>query len=41
VRERLEALIASGANHLLLNPVCRYAEQAEALASVLELPHRP
>ena len=37
VRERLEALVATGANHLLLNPVCRYAEQVEALAAVAGL----
>jgi alkanesulfonate monooxygenase SsuD/methylene tetrahydromethanopterin reductase-like flavin-dependent oxidoreductase (luciferase family) len=36
VRERLEELVASGANHLLLNPVCRYAEQVEALATLVE-----
>jgi probable F420-dependent oxidoreductase len=35
VRERLEELVAMGANHLLLNPVSRYAEQMEALASVV------
>jgi alkanesulfonate monooxygenase SsuD/methylene tetrahydromethanopterin reductase-like flavin-dependent oxidoreductase (luciferase family) len=35
VRERLEDLIALGANHLLLNPVCRYAEQVDALASAM------
>ncbi|MGH6692520.1 MAG: LLM class flavin-dependent oxidoreductase [Gammaproteobacteria bacterium] len=35
VRERLEALVAAGANHLLLNPVCRYAEQVEALAPLV------
>jgi probable F420-dependent oxidoreductase len=34
VRERLEAIVAMGATHLLLNPVCRYAEQVEALAAV-------
>jgi probable F420-dependent oxidoreductase len=34
VRERLEELVAMGANHLLLNPVSRYAEQLEALAAV-------
>src|SRR3989442_7801457 len=34
VRERLEELVAIGANHLLLNPVCRHAEQLEALASI-------
>jgi len=33
VREQLEELIALGATHLLLNPVCRYAEQVEALAA--------
>ena len=37
VRERLEELVAAGANHLLLNPVSRYAEQLEALASVVGL----
>jgi probable F420-dependent oxidoreductase len=37
VRERLEALVGMGANHLLLNPVCRYAEQLEALAAVVGL----
>ncbi len=37
VRERLDALVAMGANHLLLNPVCRYAEQLEALAAVVGL----
>jgi probable F420-dependent oxidoreductase len=37
VRARLEELIAMGANHLLLNPVCRYAEQVEALAAVAGL----
>ena len=37
VRERLEELIAMGANHLLLNPVSRYVEQLEALASVVGL----
>ena len=35
VRERLEELVAMGANHLLLNPVSRYAEQVEALAAVV------
>ena len=35
VRERLEELVAMGANHLLLNPVSRYAEQVEALAVVV------
>jgi probable F420-dependent oxidoreductase len=37
VREQLEALVAMGANHLLLNPVCRHAEQLEALATVVGL----
>lgn len=37
VRERLEELVATGANHLLLNPVSRYAEQVEALAAVAGL----
>jgi probable F420-dependent oxidoreductase len=37
VRERLEGLVAAGANHLLLNPVCRYPEQVEALAAVVGL----
>ncbi len=35
VRERLEELAAAGANHLLLNPVARHAEQLEMLASVV------
>jgi alkanesulfonate monooxygenase SsuD/methylene tetrahydromethanopterin reductase-like flavin-dependent oxidoreductase (luciferase family) len=34
VRERLEDLVAAGANHLLLNPISRYAEQLEAVAEV-------
>ena len=37
VRERLEELVAMGANHLLLNPVCRHAEQVEALAAIVGL----
>jgi probable F420-dependent oxidoreductase len=37
VRERLEALVALGASHLLLNPVCRHTEQVEALAAVVRL----
>ena len=37
VRERLEELVAMGANHLLLNPVSRYPEQLEALAAVVGL----
>src|SRR6266478_448089 len=37
VRARLEELVAAGANHLLLNPVARHAEQLEALAGVVGL----
>ena len=37
VQEKLAELGAMGANHLLLNPVCRYAEQVEALAGVVGL----
>jgi probable F420-dependent oxidoreductase len=37
VRAQLEELVALGANHLLLNPVTRYAEQVEALAEVVGL----
>lgn len=37
VREKLEAVIALGANHLLLNPVSRFTEQVEALAQVVGL----
>jgi probable F420-dependent oxidoreductase len=37
VRERLEEMVAMGANHLLLNPVSRYEEQVEALAEVVGL----
>jgi alkanesulfonate monooxygenase SsuD/methylene tetrahydromethanopterin reductase-like flavin-dependent oxidoreductase (luciferase family) len=37
VHEQLEELIAMGANHLLLNPVSRYAEQLEAVAEVVGL----
>jgi probable F420-dependent oxidoreductase len=37
VREGLGALVAAGANHLLLNPVGRYAEQVEVLAEVAGL----
>ena len=35
VREKLEEVIAMGANHLLLNPVSRHEEQVEALAEVV------
>ena len=37
VRARIEELVDMGANHLLLNPVCRYAEQVEALAEMVGL----
>jgi probable F420-dependent oxidoreductase len=37
VRERLEEVVAMGANHLLLNPVSKHAEQVEALAEVVGL----
>lgn len=37
VRERMEALVSAGANHLLVNPVGRYAEQLEALAEIVGL----
>jgi alkanesulfonate monooxygenase SsuD/methylene tetrahydromethanopterin reductase-like flavin-dependent oxidoreductase (luciferase family) len=37
VREQLEELVAAGANHLLLNPMTRFAEQVEALAEVVGL----
>jgi probable F420-dependent oxidoreductase len=37
VRDQLEALAAGGANHLLLNPIARHAEQVEALAEVVGL----
>ena len=37
VRDRLEELVAVGANHLLLNPVSRHVEQVEALAAVAGL----
>jgi probable F420-dependent oxidoreductase len=37
VRKQLEELVDAGANHLLLNPVCRYAEQVETLAAVAGL----
>ena len=37
VRERRERLVAAGANHRLLNPVSRYAEQLETLAAVVKL----
>jgi probable F420-dependent oxidoreductase len=37
VREQLEALVAMGATHLLLNPVTRYPEQVEALGEITGL----
>jgi probable F420-dependent oxidoreductase len=37
VAERLAELVASGANHLLLNPVSRHAEQLEAVAELAGL----
>jgi probable F420-dependent oxidoreductase len=37
VREKLGELVAMGANHLLLNPVSRHAEQLEAVAEVVGL----
>ena len=37
VAEQLEELAAKGANHLLLNPTCRYEEQTEALAELTGL----
>jgi len=37
VRERLEEVIALGANHLLLNPVSRHLEQTKALAEIVGL----
>lgn len=40
VAEKLEALVAAGANHLLINPVGRHVEQLEALARVAGLSGR-
>lgn len=37
VGQQLESLVAAGANHLLLNPVTRYDEQLEELASIAGL----
>ncbi len=37
VRAQLEEMVASGANHLLLNPVAHHVEQLEALAEVVGL----
>ena len=36
-REKIEALIAAGADHLLLNPVAQFPEQLEAAAAVVGL----
>ena len=36
-REQIEALIACGADHLLLNPLAQYPEQLEAVAEVVGL----
>jgi alkanesulfonate monooxygenase SsuD/methylene tetrahydromethanopterin reductase-like flavin-dependent oxidoreductase (luciferase family) len=40
VQEQLGALAATGATHLLLNPVTRYSEQLDALAGLVGLPAR-
>jgi probable F420-dependent oxidoreductase len=37
VRERLEEVVAMGANHILMNPVSNYVEQVEALAEAVGL----
>jgi alkanesulfonate monooxygenase SsuD/methylene tetrahydromethanopterin reductase-like flavin-dependent oxidoreductase (luciferase family) len=37
VRERLEEVVAMGANHIMLNPVSSYVEQVDALAEVVGL----
>jgi probable F420-dependent oxidoreductase len=37
LRARIGELVEMGANHLLLNSVCRYTEQVEALAEVVGL----
>jgi len=37
VRAQIEGLVSTGVNHLLLNPVCRYTEQLEALAETVGL----
>ena len=36
-REQIEALVACGADHLLLNPLAQYPEQLEAIAEVVGL----
>ena len=40
VSEQLEAVAATGVNHLLLNPVTRFGEQLEALAEIVGLSPR-
>ena len=37
VREKLEEVVAMGANHILLNPVSRYVEQVQACAEIVGL----
>src|SRR4029079_50737 len=37
VREKLEAIVRAGANHLLVNPTGRYTDQVELLANVVGL----
>ena len=37
VRERLQEMVAMGANHLLLNPVSNHVEQLSALAEIVGL----
>jgi alkanesulfonate monooxygenase SsuD/methylene tetrahydromethanopterin reductase-like flavin-dependent oxidoreductase (luciferase family) len=37
VGEQLEALVAAGATHLLLNPVTRFEEQLEVLGAIVGL----
>jgi probable F420-dependent oxidoreductase len=37
VRGKIEELAETGVNHLILNPVCRYTEQLEALAESLQM----
>ena len=38
VRQRLEDMIGTGANHLLLNPVARHEQQLDALAEIVGYP---
>jgi len=37
IRERLEEVVAMGANHILMNPVSNHTEQVEAMAEVVGL----